>query len=58
MERIQVWIAEPNNFPIPNNQVSTAANVYLGLDAKNTTKIITAVEQLNDLMNVKIEYCI
>ena len=45
-------------FRYPDNQINTAANFYLSLNAKNTTKIITAVEQLNDLMNVKIEYCI
>ena len=40
-------------FRKPNNQGRTAANVNLAWNAKNTTKIITAVEQLNDLMTQK-----
>ncbi len=40
-------------FRYPNNQDRTAANVHLAWNAKNTTKIITAVEQLNDLMTKK-----
>jgi len=45
-------------FRYPDNQGRTAANVNLAWNAKNTTKIITAVEALNDLMmlshNLKI----
>ena len=37
-------------FRYPDNQGRTAANVNLAWNAKNTTKIITAIEQLNDLM--------
>ena len=40
-------------FRYPDNQGRTAANVNLAWNAKNTTKIITAVEQLNDLMTQK-----
>ena len=40
-------------FRYPDNQGRTAANVNLAWKAKNTTKIIAAVEQLNDLMTQK-----
>ena len=40
-------------FRYPDNQGRTAANVNLAWNAKNTTKIITAVEALNDLMTQK-----
>ena len=40
-------------FRYPDNQGRTALNVNLAWNAKNTTKIITAVEQLNDLMTQK-----
>ena len=40
-------------FRYPDNQGRTAANVNLAWNAKNTTKIITAIEQLNDLMTQK-----
>tara|TARA_A100001388_G_C28632480_1_gene432926 strand:+ start:257 stop:505 length:249 start_codon:yes stop_codon:yes gene_type:complete len=40
-------------FRHPENQGRTTANVNLALNAKNTTKIITAIEQLNDLMTQK-----
>ena len=40
-------------FRYPDNQGRTAANVNLAWNALNTTKIITAVEQLNDLMTQK-----
>ena len=40
-------------FLYPDNQGRTAANVNLAQNAKNTTKIITALEQLNDLMTQK-----
>tara|TARA_A100001388_G_C28607676_1_gene421282 strand:- start:314 stop:631 length:318 start_codon:yes stop_codon:yes gene_type:complete len=41
------------NFRYPDNQGKTAANVNLAWNAKNTTRIITAVEALNDLMMQK-----
>ena len=40
-------------FRYPDNQGRTAANVNLDWNAKNTTKIITAVQQLIDLMTQK-----
>ena len=40
----------PLTFRLPDNQGRTAANVNLAWNAKNTTKIITAVEALNDLI--------
>ena len=40
-------------FRYPDNQGRTAANVNLAWNAKNTTKIITVIEQLNDLMTQK-----
>ena len=40
-------------FLYPDNQGRTAANVNLARNAKNTTKIITAVEALNDLIKKK-----
>ena len=35
-------------FRYPDNQGRTAANMNLAWKAKNTTKIITALDQLND----------
>ena len=40
-------------FQYPDNQGRTAANVNLGWNAKNTTKIITAAEALNVLITQK-----
>ena len=40
-------------FRYPDNQGRTAANVNLAWNAKNTTKIITAADALNDLMTQK-----
>ena len=40
-------------FRYSENQDRTTANVNLAWNAKNTTKIITAVKQLNDLMTQK-----
>ena len=40
-------------FRYPDNQGRTAANVNLAWNAKNITKIITAIEQLNDLITQK-----
>ena len=40
-------------FRYPDKQGRTAANVNLAWNVKNTTKIITAIEQLNDLMTQK-----
>tara|TARA_Y100001978_G_scaffold51524_1_gene46385 strand:+ start:94 stop:381 length:288 start_codon:yes stop_codon:yes gene_type:complete len=40
-------------FLYPDNQGSNAANVNLAWNAKNITKIITAIEQLNDLITQK-----
>ncbi len=40
-------------FRYPDNQGRTAANVNLAWNAKNTRKIITEVEALNDLMTQK-----
>ncbi len=40
-------------FLYPDNQGRTDANVKLAWNAKNTRKIITAVEALNDLMTQK-----
>ena len=37
-------------FRYPDNRGRTAANVNLAWNAKNTTKIITALEQLNDFL--------
>ena len=52
-EGIQRRILPQVTFRYPDNQGITAANVNLAWNAKNTTKIITAVEQLNDLMTQK-----
>ncbi len=43
------------------NQGSNAANVNLAWNSKNTSKIITAIEQLNDLMaqkNLSLQHAI
>ena len=41
-------------FRYPDNQGGTASNVNLAWNAKNTTKIITVVEALNDLVTQKL----